>query len=106
MQGLKNLLTNILNEKFNLTFTSKFYIMKKIILLIVILFISISKVAFSQEIIFTAKEFYGGFNTSCYNIQDGEIRATVVWEAPPFTYQWNTGSFSNTITNVGAGRTY
>ena len=77
--------------------------MKKVILLIVVLFISISKVAFSQEIIFTAKEYYGGFNTSCNNIQDGEIRATVVWEAPPFTYQWSIGAFSNTITSVGAG---
>jgi hypothetical protein len=77
--------------------------MKKYILLIVTLLSLITKVAFSQEIIFTAKEYYGGFNTSCNNVHDGEIRATVVWEAPPFTYQWSTGAFSNTIANVGAG---
>jgi hypothetical protein len=65
--------------------------MKKYILLIVTLLSLITKVAFSQEIIFTAKEYYGGFNTSCNNVHDGEIRATVVWEASPFTYQWSTG---------------
>lgn len=77
---------------------------KDVILKITIILLAlVTKAAFSQEIIFTAKEYYGGFNTSCNNIQDGEIRATVVWEAPPFTYQWSTGAFSNTITSVGAG---
>ena len=77
--------------------------MKKHILLFSTLLCLFTKVAFSQEIIFTAKEYYGGFNTSCNNVHDGEIRATVVWEAPPFTYQWSTGAYSNIITNVGAG---
>lgn len=79
-----------------------FIVMKKSLLLSAFLLQSLF--AFPQQIVFTPKQYIGGYNVSCKNRSDGEIRATVVWEAPPYTYQWSTGSFNHTIYNASAGQ--
>jgi gliding motility-associated-like protein len=51
---------------------------------------------------------YNGFNTTCYNSQDGEIYTTPSGGTPPYSYQWNTPgdpNFSNQedVINLSAG---
>jgi len=58
----------------------------------------------AQQIIFSTNNFNGGFGVSCKGAADGRISATVVWEYPPFTYQWNNGSFSSQLNNILAGQ--
>jgi len=51
---------------------------------------------------------YNGFNTTCFDSQDGEIYTTPSGGTPPYSYQWNTPgdpNFSNQedVINLAAG---
>lgn len=42
-------------------------------------------------------------NVTCVNDQNGSVTATVFNGKPPFTFQWNNGASSNTLTNLRPG---
>ncbi len=50
------------------------------------------------EITFTTTD------VTCYGAGNGEVTANVTGGTAPYAYAWNTGSTSNTITNLGPGQ--
>lgn len=44
-----------------------------------------------------------GYNVSCKGGNDGQIDLTVTGGVPPYKYDWNTGSFDEDISELGAG---
>lgn len=46
---------------------------------------------------------YNGFHLSCYGAADGEVTVSPSGGTPPYSYQWNNGWISQTITNVSMG---
>jgi hypothetical protein len=52
----------------------------------------------------SASSFGNGYNTGCYGCFDGSAEiASISGGAHPYTYLWQGGQTTNTITNIGAG---
>lgn len=45
----------------------------------------------------------GGYNVSCSDCTDGEIKLTPVGGTPPFVYQWMHGPITNEVNGLAAG---
>ena len=71
-------------------------------LLTLCLFI-ISNFLHAQEIAFIPSTYIGGYNVSCNGATDGTLQAILNGDGAPYTYQWSNGSYSSSITNIGAG---
>ncbi|MCF8294493.1 MAG: T9SS type A sorting domain-containing protein [Bacteroidales bacterium] len=46
---------------------------------------------------------YGGFDVSCSNGADGEVGTVVNGGVGPYTYTWNTGAVTSTVSGLSAG---
>ncbi|PCH66170.1 MAG: hypothetical protein COC01_08795, partial [Bacteroidetes bacterium] len=44
-----------------------------------------------------------GLDMTCYSVNDGSVSAMVSGGTTPYSYSWNTGGTSQTISNLGAG---
>jgi SprB repeat len=58
----------------------------------------------AQQIIFTTSNFASGFDISCHGATDGAVEAAVIWESPPYTFQWSNGAYSSQLNNITAGQ--
>ncbi len=58
----------------------------------------------AQQIIFTTSNFASGFDISCHGAADGKVEAAMIWEYPPFTFQWSNGAYTSQLNNITAGQ--
>jgi hypothetical protein len=75
--------------------------MKKHLLTLCLLIIS--NFLHAQDIAFIPSTYIGGYNVSCNGATDGTLQAILNGDGAPYTYQWSNGSYSSSITNIGAG---
>ncbi|MBP6009596.1 MAG: SprB repeat-containing protein [Bacteroidia bacterium] len=57
----------------------------------------------SLDVTFNPSVFNGGYNVSCNGASDGTLEAIIVGGQPPYSFQWSTGAYTKTITNLAAG---
>jgi hypothetical protein len=55
------------------------------------------------DVAFTASEYKGGYNISCYGASDGRLEAIIIGGTPPYSFQWSNGAFTKTIDGLTAG---
>ena len=57
----------------------------------------------SLDVTFNPSVFNGGYHVSCNGASDGTLEAIIVGGQPPYSFQWSTGAYTKTITNLAAG---
>ncbi|MBL7948709.1 MAG: hypothetical protein JNN19_06955 [Bacteroidia bacterium] len=56
-----------------------------------------------MDVTFNPSVFNGGYHVSCNGASDGTLEAIIVGGQPPYSFQWSTGAYTKTITNLAAG---
>ncbi len=73
--------------------------------LLILIFLTFSthvKLKAAWSVIFDIPN-YAGYNISCFNGDDGLIKAHVIGGQPPFTYSWSNNQTDSTINHLSAG---
>jgi hypothetical protein len=69
----------------------------------VLLLLSLGISGQSLDVTFNPSVFNGGYHVSCNGASDGTLEAIIVGGQPPYSFQWSTGAYTKTITNLAAG---
>jgi len=62
---------------------------------VVFILLSLRISAQTLDVTFTASEYKGGYNISCYGAADGRLEAIIIGGTPPYAFQWSNRAFTN-----------
>ena len=71
-----------------------------------LLLISFNSYCQDLDVVITVATYNGGTNLTCHGAHDGSMEAVIVGGTAPYSYQWNSGSYtaySKSISNLGPG---
>jgi hypothetical protein len=80
-----------------------YYFVQFYLTLLLIMLASLLCEAQDLDVTFNVSHYNNGTNISCNGATNGTIEAVIVGGISPYSYGWNTGAFTKSIANLGAG---
>ncbi|MBK6840018.1 MAG: SprB repeat-containing protein [Bacteroidetes bacterium] len=75
-------------------------------LFLILSLLSVNSHSKDLDVVITVATYSGGTNLTCHGAHDGSMEAVIVGGTAPYSYQWNSGSYtaySKSISNLGPG---